>query len=1057
MAENYFKSYSDNTGSSKKSSSFFKGYRDNVREEDDNERQRKAEESRAKEEAKKRTENGNKGLKNGANFVAAANEALLGGLLKGAVNAVNYVGSGFNAQEADKRTGEFLRTTRQTNNQGQFNMAARPGIDRESGAFKAGTVTGDVLRTGAELGAIALPGVAVEKGLRGTRLVQALAEGNKAGRITSKVAPTVVGGTASSAVAQATNPDQSAAQNFGTGFGIDLATSLAPGVVRALKPGVSKLTSALDESTKGVRESAKNSKTSGKIDNFFTQTKQKLIDNTAVVQRALKDVVDENGVPATERIRELSGNVRQADGLAVSRRENNPAWQELRTLYSDQGKRKGRQQLKSDAEFINAKQTAINAQKAGTADIPIPKGTPEQEKAYSLLNQATKDDVQYAFDNGLLSKEKYDTFMADTDYVRIQRDLGDELGVPRGSGSAEASISSTTLGQKLKGSTKKAVDPFAAYTDWSTSITKEVERNKFATYVTDQLFKQKAADFAEVGDQNTLARFKDGVKELVKTDPQIVDSIKNMDKITLGGLQKFVMAPARLLQAGATGLNTAFAVPNFIRDQVSSLVVSKNAGATHNPLAFYEGLKEAVAKPTARAVLRGVGARKASETYFQPSAEFQEFISRNRNMTTADLVRDLKSATRSAYEELGVKGEGFLRKLENFNTATEKASRYQNFIGTYRNTLKKGADPEEALRQAQQAARENSVDFSQKGELAVFFKIANPYFNAAVQGSRTLGRALKERPVATSAKIGATILTPVAVSTYYNLSDPERAAIYAQIPEYERNSNIIMVLGGDRGYIKLPLTPGIKEFADPLRNLIESEYLGDRKGLLETAKSLIVDPFSPIPTDTPEQFVGSMIPQALRPAVENVANFSFYRGDNVVPEYLKGEEVQDQAFKNTPQLYKDIGAVLGASPLQVQNIIRGYGAGGAEQLVAALDAARGQGNMDKTTIGQIVGRFYKENPEGGGAVKNQFYEEYTPLSDRKSSVSSKVTAAIKNNDVSTARKLASDFNNKVADAERRYKTGYGVFNYDSALLEQLNKLKIDLTDKSITSRRKQKD
>lgn len=920
--------------------------------------------------------------------------------------------------------------------------------------------------------------------------------------------------------------------------------------------------------------------------------------NMQYIDREFRGAIDtQTGRKVSEVVRELTGNVRQYAGLAQSRREQNAAFKQLGELAQSLGdsRRGARNTFKDEiVPFIKAKQDAINRNKLGEY-VKIPKGTARQEQAYNLLNKSTKDDVQYAFDSGLISKERYKEWMADDNYTRVQREM--EGIVSGGMGGSEASISSTTLGKKLTGSDKEIADPIAAYIDWSNRITREVEVNKLATYVSKQLentgkgtvardadkvleriglyqdasilrpvrdslgkllksknkevnsvlsqlrsiekeslqkvkaslrksidgdsrsaindlkisdarellasmvemdakgFERvrkklvsrdaKLADVlgeietirgeyngirSDVADlvkrarglsdeayngQNTISRFNKGVREIVETDPQIVKSIKDMDKIMFGAVNKIVNFPSRLLKVGATGYNVAFTVPNFIKDQIGSFVLSRNGLATHNPLVFWQGIKESMIKPTIRAGAKTVGADNIVEK-FKPSELFQEYIKRNKNMTSVDLARELKSATRQGYEELGLKGESVLRKAENLVSATETATRYQNFIGEYRKALKDGIDPEEALRRANQAGRENSIDFSQRGELSGFMRIFNPYLPAATQGARGLGRAFKERPVGTTMKVGATIMAPVSLATYWNLMDPERAQMYAQIPEYERNSNLIMVLGGNRGYIKVPLPPGMNNLAKPLRNLIESEYLGDRQGLLETAKNLFVDPFNPLGT-TKNEVLGNFVPQGAKPVVQVATNTDLFTGNKIVSDKLREtKRPEEQYYDSTSQSYRDIGKALGVSPLQVQSLVRGYTAGGGEQTFENTDQLRKLSGQDvatgnRSTLEQVLGRFYKKEPSSN-AVTSRYYDDLKDVNIDKSDFNKRITEAVKNDDYSLARSLVGDFNRKIDNLSDNYKKTYGKYETDSKLLEQLEKQKIKDSDRALKSR-----
>lgn len=836
------------------------------------------------------------------------------------------------------------------------------------------------------------------------------------------------------------------------------------GVTGGVIPAIAKGKGLPTITSTKLGEKAAQTKLGQKITNLKDNFVSKVVDDTNLIKKQFKGMVNsDTGQKVTDEIEGLVTNVRQFAALSHSRLENNQAFQDLKPLIA--GKKKNYEDF---GKFINEKQQAINQRKVGRGEgVAIPTGTPEQEKAYQLLNQSTKDDIQYLFDNGKITKEQYDKWIADPDYTRVQKEVLDDQSKQFGK-SGLVSGSSVTQ-QKLKGSKKNSVDPFASYEDWSRQVTLEVEKNNLAKYLRDQLVKNGKSNKIQTTDsaldkikqlygeegvkQRTLPVFEKGVKELYTIDPGAARQLSGVSDLELKAISDLALAPSRLLRGGATSLNVAFAVPNFIKDQISSAVLSKNALATHNPIAFLAGLKEAIAKPTLKATVGRVpGAEKAVGKLWEPSETYKLWASKNSNITSVDLARNLKQATRQSLEDLGVKHESFLRKYENIISASEKATRYQNFVGTYRNALKKNKDPEVALSMANQAARENSVNFTRRGEAATFMKIFNPYFNASVQGSARLARSFKEKPIGTSLKIGTTILAPVATSTYYNLSDPDRAAVYANIPDYERASNLIMVLGNNRGYIKVPLPPGMREFANPLRNYVESEYLGDKQSLLETAKDLVIDPFNPLGT-TAEEAVSNLIPQAVKPAAELMMNKNLYSGQEIIPENLKDKSPEDQAFKSTPQIYRDIGKAIGVSPLQVQKVVQGYTAGAGEGTLMLSDLLRGRETGGKSTPEQLAGRFFQPEVKGSGRVNSKFYEAYNPLKAEKEKISQQITEAVKANNIDKANGLAQKINQRIDDEKERLNTTYGKYEVDlTGLFDRLDALRIPTEDGSLSAR-----
>jgi len=923
-------------------------------------------------------------------------------------------------------------------------------------------------------------------------------------------------------------------------------------------------------------------------------------ESLAPVMRDFKGLVDKDGRKVTENVRLLDSNVVNSSSIAQARLKENPAWNDLANLFEPATTKPGslraaRKEKEELGKFISAKQEAINTNKLKPkSQVEVPVGTPKQEKAYELLNKATKDDVQYAFDNDLITKSNYKKYMADDNYTRVQRDMGDDLASRsnfKGVGGANGSISSNSFQQRLTGSKKDALDPFAAHYDWTNKVTREAQRQKLSNYIVtkrqenglgkgflreadrvetrqqavgeanqlrvlrkgldkavksetkygkrleqelnslskrgkdlsiknagssklprprsgpkahiDSLVKTSTADLTRIrnkvakrepklaahidnlvslknshevarkavkeltdlaranGDQrltnkSTIKTFTRGIKEVYEDEPRIVDAINKVGRVDLHALVRFAQAPSKAVQRTATSLNFVFSAANPVRDQVSSFVNSKNAMATHNPISFMLGIKEAVAKPAAKAALRTVGLRKAADKVLNPTKEYEQFLKYIKGSTRTDITREMKKTARAANESLGLKNEKFIGKLENINSATENSTRFQNYIGTLRSEVKKGTPYETAVKNAVQAGRENSVDFSRSGDFAPFMKIFNPFINANIQGSRSLVRAFAERPLATSMKVGSAVLMPVAASTYYNLSDPKRSLIYSQLSDADRDNNLVFI-HEDGTVTKIPLAPGIKEFGVPVRNLIEAEYgRGDPQSFAATAKSIFADSVNPLN-------LGDLIPTAAKPVVEGITNHSFFTGKEIVPEYLKDKDPNEQVFKGTSQSYRDIAKQFGISPLIAKNVISGYTTSVGEQGVSLFDQLRKAGGQDvvtdkRNTLQQLAGKFYEDKPDQNAAANRVFFDAYDPVKARKDRTSKEVTSLVKDGKLQQAKRIASEFNESVAGSFTKFKSDYSSnsdIEQDPMWSDMLDDLQIKTSDRAFKARLKQ--
>ena len=143
------------------------------------------------------------------------------------------------------------------------------------------------------------------------------------------------------------------------------------------------------------------------------------------------------------------------------------------------------------------------------------------------------------------------------------------------------------------------------------------------------------------------------------------------------------------------------------------------------------------------------------------------------------------------------------------------------------------------------------------------------YLNAGIQGSRLLIRNLKNKPLATSTKIASTLFFPTATITYWNISDPDRKKAYDDIQDYEKETNLIIVppnpVQDDKGkwnVIKIPLPPGVGNFASLVRLPIEKMNDSNPKISAEVAKSLVKS-VSPVDLTSLRGVVPSLTPQIL--------------------------------------------------------------------------------------------------------------------------------------------------------------------------------------------------
>lgn len=624
------------------------------------------------------------------------------------------------------------------------------------------------------------------------------------------------------------------------------------------------------------------------------------------------------------------------------------------------------------AELQNYKGMKTSKSREELAGLVV-NGHKEFGERFTAMNNFYKDQAKYLYENGIISKSKMKSYQKNDDYIRIQRDVEDLVNQTH-PGSKAVSLGSTSTKQRRKGSSREVLSPTRTLLERAQQMELEVQRNKAANNTIDVLGDYGLARRVSNSDgKNTVSRFRGGKKEFWEVPGDIKREMENLNPYIIGPVMQIIGAPNRLIRAGATGLNVPFAAANYIRDQVGSAIQSKNALVTHNPFVIIKSL--------------GSAARELGDGSKDPIwKKFEEFTG---NQTVYDELRNQK-ATNQTLRELrtGQKGRFInraispIRSVEDLIGVTEKATRFQNFKGTYIDILKKtNGDEAEALKQATLAARKNTTDFNRAGDWGRVINGFIPYFNAMIQGTRTMARSFKERPVATSIKTVSAVALPSVAATLWNYADPTRAEAYESISEFEKKDNFIIV-GPDarqrsdgtwEGIIKIPKPPGYRDLTDPVRDVTEMFVKGEDNVNVANMLGDVLGAISgPIQTGGAEQFIGGLIPQQVKPFIQAATNRNFYTGRDIVPEYInkatdaEGNPVanSDKAYKTTSGTARELGKLFGVSPIIVENFVRDaaasvgqYGINAADQVSAAAGRIPQDQIGGKSIVEDVTGRF----------------------------------------------------------------------------------------------------
>lgn len=457
--------------------------------------------------------------------------------------------------------------------------------------------------------------------------------------------------------------------------------------------------------------------------------------------------------------------------------------------------------------------------------------------------------------------------------------------------------------------------------------------------------------------KNTVRITVNGVVEVWEVPADVKKAMDNITPYKLGIIRQIVAYPKKVFQAGTTGINLPFAVFNFLKDQGTSGINSKNVFATHNPFSIFSGLKEAN-----KDFYASVGVPMEND------ALWNKFLSVAGNTTQFDALRNVESAKKMSREiRLGERGKiansllSPINTLVDFVSITEKATRFQNFKGIYNDVLKTTKNKDEALKQATLAAWQNSVDFNRMGTWGKAINLVIPYFNAGIQGSRQLVTTFKTNPLGAFAKTMSLVGLPLIGLTAYNLSDPQTREIYNNIPDYEKQNNFIVILpnaelndqGVYEGILKIPMPQGYGDLMTPARRLLESYVNKEPVDGTKIALDIFNSISGPAQLQSGNQLISGFIPQGAKPTLQQVANKDFYTGKPIVPDYINeatnqyGDKIPEsqKAYKNQSGSVRILSEITGQSPIRVQKFITDTFGKTSNNVINALDNTLAAGGI----------------------------------------------------------------------------------------------------------------
>ncbi len=528
--------------------------------------------------------------------------------------------------------------------------------------------------------------------------------------------------------------------------------------------------------------------------------------------------------------------------------------------------------------------------------------------------------LQMLVKEGMLTAKAYHTMRKMyPHYIPFFRDMSD-AGMQSFLSGGKGFVDVSSPVKRFKGSTRDIIDPLESIVKNTFQFYNAVERNHVGRTFAKLADKKGVGQIVErvngtkAKTDNTFNVWENGEKVTYETTPELIQTMRMLDKDQSNMVAKILSYPANWLRAGAT-LSPEFILRNPVRDMIGASIYSKHGFIP--VVDTFKGLALFLKKG------------ELYWDYMKSGAAHAAMVSLDRDYLGGQL-RDIMSRDSNVTKLIKTP----LEVLRAMSEATEMATRLAEFdnarkgyTGIGNRLFGKDRKPLTA-REAALESRDITLDFSRRGSHTKKANQVIAFFNATIQGADKMARAFKEDPRGMTVKTMLYITLPSILLWYMN-KDDER---YQELPQWEKDTFWI-IPGKENMYrVPKPFEAGVL-FGTSFERMLQ--YFDDAKN---NRKSVGFKGFGDRVIDS---LAPSFMPTAMIPVVEAMTNYSLFRQRNIIPQSQENLPAHLQYGANTSELAKFVGDKINVSPYIVDNTIRGYGGGLAGLGLSGIDAATG--------------------------------------------------------------------------------------------------------------------
>ena len=528
--------------------------------------------------------------------------------------------------------------------------------------------------------------------------------------------------------------------------------------------------------------------------------------------------------------------------------------------------------------------------------------------------------LQMLVKEGMLTAKAYHTMRKMyPHYIPFFRDMSD-AGMQSFLSGGKGFVDVSSPVKRFKGSTRDIIDPLESIVKNTFQFYNAVERNHVGRTFAKLADKNGVGQIVErvhgnkAKTDNTFNVWENGEKVTYETTPELIQTMRMLDKEQSNMVVKILSYPASWLRAGAT-LSPEFILRNPVRDMIGASIYSKHGFIP--VVDTFKGLALFLKKG------------ELYWDYMKSGAAHAAMVSLDRDYLGGQL-RDIMSRDSKATKLI----KNPLELLRAMSEATEMATRLAEFdnarkgyTGVGNRLFGKDRKPLTA-REAALESRDITLDFSRRGTHTKRLNQITAFFNATLQGADKMARAFKEDPRGMTVKTMLYITLPSVLLWYMN-KDDER---YQELPQWEKDTFWI-IPGKENMYrIPKPFEAGVL-FGTSFERMLQ--YFDDAKN---NRKSVGFKGYGERVMDS---LAPGLIPTGAIPVLEYMTNHSFFRQRSIIPQSQENLPARLQYGANSSEVAKFVGDKINVSPYMVDNTIRGLGGGLAGLGLSGIDAATG--------------------------------------------------------------------------------------------------------------------